>query len=334
MGSCMCVSINTPSIETRCISYVSLFLIYCILQVSLVFLFKYSFLILKVLVPYPDFCAVHSGYTSKLQVYYWRYGRSRVFGAREATWRRETVLFLRCWFHCDFGQPLAQQEETCPHIRDSGQRLLLCGGKRHGFMWAGKASEQWAVMLLWSHLSLYAEKGWQQEEYLQMQVFCAPPCLCRFPFSFQWEALFAFINFSSIIISPLRRNLHSLLSLSFLPNYSPAPLPHHPFLTLTPFSCTIVPTPLPNPTPTLFLLLFLPLCSRYCLVQHLCLEALNLVGSLGLKAVQNFPNHWQKQVTVHCSVFSSQNELLWNEVCHLENLKHKRNSQRLKKERT
>lgn len=203
MGNCMCVSINAPSIETRCISYVSLFLIYCILQVSLVFLFKYSFLILKVLVPYPDFSAVHSGYTSKLQVYNWRYGRSRVFGAREAAWRRETVLFLRCWFHCDFGQPLAQQEEACPHIRDSGQRLLLCGGKRHGFVWAGKASDQWAVMLLWSHLSLYAEKGWQQAEYLQMQVFCALPCLCRFPFSFQWEALFAFIKFSSIIISPL-----------------------------------------------------------------------------------------------------------------------------------
>lgn len=108
-----------------------------ILQVSLLFLFTDSSLFLKVLVPYPGFSDIYSGYASKLQVCYWRHGGSRVFGAGEASWRRKTGLFLRRWLHCDFGQPLAQQEEACPYIRDSGQCLLLCGGEWCGFVWSG-----------------------------------------------------------------------------------------------------------------------------------------------------------------------------------------------------
>lgn len=41
-----------------------------ILQVSLLFLFTDSSLFLKVLVPYPGFSDIYSGYASKLQVCY------------------------------------------------------------------------------------------------------------------------------------------------------------------------------------------------------------------------------------------------------------------------
>lgn len=95
------------------------------------------------LAPYPDFSNVHLGDASELQVCNWRHGRSRVLGARKVTGRR-AVLFLWHWLCCDFGQPLAQQQEACPHIWESGKCLLLCGGKRHGFVGTGPLSrKQW-----------------------------------------------------------------------------------------------------------------------------------------------------------------------------------------------
>lgn len=70
-------------------------------------------------------------------------------------------------------------------------------------------------------------------------------------------ALFTFINFSSIIISPLS----SLPLIPFLSHYSPATLPvfsHHPLCISTPFSCSIIHTPPDSLTPSPFLLLLCP----------------------------------------------------------------------------
>lgn len=83
------------------------------------------------LVSYPDFSNFYVGYASELQVCNWRHGRSRILGTREATWGRKPELLLWCWLYCDFRQPVAQQQEACPYLWESGKCLLPCGGKEH-----------------------------------------------------------------------------------------------------------------------------------------------------------------------------------------------------------
>lgn len=123
-------------------------------------------------------------------------------------------------------------------------------------------------------------------------------------------ALFTFINFSSIFVSPLTFCPSSLsypiillaLSQFFLITSSAHQLCSLAASSLNPWLSHSKTISSAN----------LPFCSRYCLVQCICLKGLNLVGSLGLKATQSFCNHWQKQIIVLCSIFSIQHKLLWN----------------------
>lgn len=122
-------------------------------------------------------------------------------------------------------------------------------------------------------------------------------------------ALSTFINFSSILISPLMlcpRSLSYRIVLLALSQFFLIASSAHQLCSLAASSLS----PWLSHSKTISSAT-LPFCSRYCLVQCICLKGLNLVGSLGLKATQSFCNHWQKIVL--CSIFSIQHKLLWNE---------------------
>lgn len=156
------------------------------------------------------------------------------------------------------------------------------------------------VMYLQSHLHLHDECTTERELNIwkYRAFFYTVFGLCRFPSSFQFNSncLFLLNPFPILLLS-----CHSPRLFSSLPLYINSVLlqlrAYTPWLSLQNhfFCCSA--------------LLQKTLLSDMCLPKG----GLILVRSLGLKATKNFCNHCQKQVTVDCSIFSSQHELLWNE---------------------